>query len=71
MAGQDLDPRVTGRQDGPHPFVGLDGGHVRDPFGQEAGEDAGARPDLEDIGRSLREQPVEGFAATGLSRSRS
>ena len=60
-AGQDFDSRVTGRQDRPHPFVGLDGGHVRHPFGQEAGEDSGARPDLEDVRGSLRQQPIEGF----------
>ena len=55
------DSRVTGRQDRPHPFVGLDGGHVRHPFGQEPGEDSGARPDLEDVRGSLRQQPIEGF----------
>ena len=57
----DLDPCVSRGQDGAHAVVGFDGGQVVDPFGEQPREDAGAGPDLEDVGRILGKEPVERF----------
>ena len=60
-AGENFDPCVIGGEHGTHPLVGLDGRQVRDPVGQQPGEDAGTGSDFEHIARGLWNQPVECF----------
>ena len=59
LAGEELDPGIGSGQDGAHAVIGLDGGEMVDPFGQQAREDARAGTDLEDIRRILGKQPVD------------
>ena len=59
MPGEDFDHRVLGSQHRPHASIGLDGDDVVDTLSQQSRQDAGASPDLEDVGRTLRDEPVE------------
>ena len=58
-AGTHVGAGGRGAEHGAHAFVGLDGGHVTDPLGEEPGQDAGARADFEGVGRVGGQQPVE------------
>ena len=54
-----VDPGVPRREDGPHPLVGLDGRDMSNSLGEQGGEEPGARTDLEGVGGTRGNQPVE------------
>ena len=54
-----VDPGVPRREDGPHALVRLDGRDMSNSLGEQGGEEPGARPDLEGIGGTRGNQPVE------------